>query len=136
MYLSGLSLVGIPRAIRITEEYPTEPFLTYQASKRFWQILRRMVSSGSAMEWLMLRLTAFVGPATPGNRIFSVYVNHALSGKPLKLRGRCTDRKNHIDVRGVTSANERSLRRPISALLNLSGTHSLFVIRSKTRYSL
>ncbi len=119
MFISGVTVIGRPRDLPVTEGHPTDPPTAYHASKLFGEHLTRLAGA-SGLAATTLRLTSPVGPGMPANRILSVFVRRALEGKPLELAGRGTRRQDYVDVRDLATAVETCLSQRISGLFNIA----------------
>ena len=120
VYVSTVSVIGLPHYKPITEDHPTRPIRAYQASKLFGEHLVNIAADGG-MNAASLRITAPVGSGTPKNRIMSVFVERAITGQPLVLAGRGARQQNYVDVRDVASAVELCLDRMPTGVMNIAG---------------
>jgi UDP-glucose 4-epimerase len=123
VFLSGVTVIGRPRALPVTEEHPPDPQNAYLASKLFGEQLVRLASrEGPA--GVSLRVSAPVGPAMPRERILPMFVRRALAGEPLTVAGRGTRRQDYIDARDVAAAVEQALATRTSPVLNIAAGRS------------
>jgi UDP-glucose 4-epimerase len=118
VFISGVTVIGRPRRLPITERHPTAPLTAYHASKLYGEHLTA-VAAGGGLPAVSLRLTAPVGPGMPGDRILSVFVRRALGGEPLELAGQGTRMQDYVDVRDVARATEAALGRRVTGVLNI-----------------
>lgn len=125
VFLSGVTVIGSPRTLPVTEEHPADPRNAYLASKLFGEHLVRAVSRGGGLEGVSLRISAPVGPTMPPERMLAVFVRRALAGEPLTVAGRGSRRQDYVDVRDAAAAVELALSRPTSPVLNIAGGHSI-----------
>lgn len=119
VYLSGVTVIGTPQQLPITEEHPTAPLTAYHASKLFGEHLVA-IAARAGLPAVSLRLSAPVGPGMPAGRILSVFVERALEGRPLELAGAGSRRQDYVDVRDVAAAVARSLREVPAGVLNIA----------------
>jgi nucleoside-diphosphate-sugar epimerase len=124
VFLSGVTVVGRPRVLPITEEHPTDPPNAYLASKLFGE---QLVGNAShdGLDGVSLRISAPVGPAMPRARMLPVFVRRALAGEPLTVLGEGTRRQDYVDARDVAAAVELALARPTSPILNVAAGRSV-----------
>lgn len=123
IYLSGVTVIGRPRTLPITEEHPVKPQGAYLVSKLEGE---RLVAeaSGKGMGAVSLRISAPIGVRMPADRMLAVFVRRALAGQPLAVAGRGSRRQDYVDARDVAAAVELTLAKPTSPLLNVAGGRS------------
>ena len=121
IYISGVSVIGIPKITPIDECHPVKPESVYLATKAFGEYLTNILHETTGIPALSLRLTSPVGPLAPKNRIFSTFVSNALRGEPLKLIGQGTRLQNYVDVRDVANLISKSLDCIVSGVVNVGG---------------
>jgi UDP-glucuronate decarboxylase len=124
IFLSGVTVIGLPRELPITEEHPITPRSAYLSSKLYGEYLVDIASTDS-MAGTVLRLTAPIGPGMPDNRILADFVKKSLAGMPLTLLGKGTRRQNYVDMRDIISAVWTCLQRRISGTFNIAGRSSI-----------
>jgi UDP-glucose 4-epimerase len=108
IFISGVTVIGRPVELPITEDHPQQPETVYQFSKMAGEHLVRL-SAGHGVIGTTLRLPSPIGPGMPMGRILSVFVQKALRGEPLTLLGEGSRRQNYLDVRDVAPVVERCL---------------------------
>lgn len=123
VFLSGVTVVGAPRELPLTEEHPTDPRNAYLASKLFGERLVRLASRGG-LDGVGLRVSAPVGPTMPRERMLPVFVQRAIAGEPLTVVGKGSRRQDYVDARDVARAVELALAKPTSPVLNIAGGRS------------
>ncbi|MDX6581335.1 MAG: dTDP-glucose 4,6-dehydratase [Solirubrobacterales bacterium] len=123
VYISGVTVIGSPRDLPVTEEHPAAPPNAYLASKLFGEQLAAV--AGGPLRTCSLRLTAPVGPLMPADRIVAVFVQRALAGEPLVLAGTGGRRQDYIDVRDAAVAVGLALERPATGVLNVAAGESI-----------
>lgn len=103
IYASGLSVVGIPQHLPITEEHPLNPLTVYHATKlageKILGVMRR-----DEIPLASLRITAPVGKGMPDKRFLTTLVRHALQGKTITLLGQGGRQQDYVDVRDIAQA--------------------------------
>jgi nucleoside-diphosphate-sugar epimerase len=124
VFVSTISVIGLPCYTPITEDHPAKPIRAYQASKLFGEYLTSIAADGG-MNAMSLRLTAPVGAGTPKNRIMRVFVEKAARDEPLVLVGRGTRQQNFVDVRDVASAVELCLGSLPTGVMNIAGDRAV-----------
>jgi UDP-glucose 4-epimerase len=123
VYISGVTVIGTPHMLPVTEEHPVAPPDAYLASKVFGEQVVAAARTRS-LRTCTLRLTAPVGPLMPAERIISVFVRRALAGEPLVLAGNGGRRQDYVDVRDAAGAVGLALERPASGILNVGAGRS------------
>ena len=123
-FISGVTVIGTPRSLPITEHHPTAAPDVYLASKLFGEQLFAH-GAGERTGACSLRLSAPIGPLMPRNRILPVFVDRALAGEPLTVAGRGTRRQDYVDVADVARAIEAALERRASGVFNVAGGRSI-----------
>lgn len=132
VYISGVTVIGMPQRLPIDETHPTAPLTAYHASKLFGEHLAAIAHHGG-LPAVSLRLTAPVGPETPPGRILSVFVQRALAGEPLELAGQGERRQDYVDVRDVAAAVQTCVTQSATGLMNVgagTSTSNLELARS------
>ena len=124
VYISGVTVVGRPVQLPITEDHPTAPLSAYHASKLFGEHLVA-IAGGAGMATVSLRLSAPVGPGMPAGRILSVFVQRAVAGEPLKVAGEGGRRQDYVDVRDVAAAVADALDQRPTGVLNIAAGRSV-----------
>lgn len=124
VFISGLTVIGQPLHLPITEEHPTAPLTTYHASKLFGEHMVRVLSAG---RWpsASLRVTAPVGPRMPDGRILSHFVGRALRNEPLVLAGEGSRKQDFVDVRDVARCVELALSHRAEGVYNAGSGRSV-----------
>ena len=123
VFLSGVTVIGEPRLLPVTEDHPVDPPSAYLASKLFGERLVALVSR-DGIDGVSLRISAPVGPRMPAGRILPTFVRRALAGEPLEVAGRGSRRQDYVDARDVAVAVELALERSTSPLLNIAAGRS------------
>jgi len=124
VYVSGITVIGRPVELPITESHPTAPESAYHASKLFGEHLVS-IAAAAGMHACSLRLAAPVGAGMPDTRILSTFVRDALAGRALQVAGRGGRRQNYVDVRDAASAFEAAIIRRASGVVNVAGSRSI-----------
>lgn len=121
VYLSSLPVIGRAQYLPIDEDHPVNPATAYHASKLYGEHLMRL-ACGPQLSTVSLRLTSPIGPHTPRGRIFSTFVQNAMSGVPLTLMGKGGRGQNYVDVRDIASAVRQCLASTTTGVCNIGGT--------------
>ncbi|MEK7269834.1 MAG: NAD(P)-dependent oxidoreductase [Planctomycetota bacterium] len=118
VYLSGAHAVGRPTVPIITEEHSVHPINAYHASKIYGEHLVAILGS-EGCKAATLRMSSPIGPLTPPDTIFSVFVKLATQGKNLVLAGHGSRQQDYIDVRDAARAIGVCLEKDASGVFNL-----------------
>jgi UDP-glucose 4-epimerase len=124
VYLSGVSVIGVPKHLPITEDHPTDPLTAYHASKLFGEYLTA-IARRRGLVATILRLTSPIGPGMSAHRIFSMFIQRAIQNVPLVVLGQGTRQQNYVDVRDVSVAVEHCLQQEVQGCFNIAGSHSI-----------
>ena len=122
IYTSGVSVIGSPSDLPITERHPLKPGTPYLASKLFGELLADAILPNQSVS---LRISSPVGPHTPDGRIFSTFIQNAAANKPLILAGQGKRAQNYIDVRDIALCVECALRATATGPFNVGGPETL-----------
>lgn len=125
VYISGVTVVGRPVRLPITEDHPTAPLSAYHASKLFGEHLVAIAGRAAGMPTVSLRLSAPVGPGMPAGRILSVFAQRAVAGEPLNVAGEGGRRQDYVDVRDVAAAVADALDQRPTGVLNIASGRSV-----------
>ena len=118
VYVSGVTVIGNPEVLPVTEEHAASPRTAYHAAKLYGEYLVDIAGAGG-LGAATLRLTAPVGPGTPRSRALAVFVRQALRDEPLNVLGNGTRRQDYVDVRDVAVAVDRCLRSRVGGRFNV-----------------
>lgn len=124
VYISGVTVIGLPIQHPITEEHPAAPLTAYLASKLYGEHLTQ-IAHRAGLPRTVLRVTAPIGPGMPRNRILTIFISRALANEPIQLNGKGTRRQNYVDVRDVAAAVEQCLQRRADGLFNIGGPETI-----------
>jgi UDP-glucose 4-epimerase len=124
LFLSGVTVVGVPRESPITEEHPTRPLSAYLASKLFGEHLVD-IACRSGLPGASFRVTAPMGSEMPRDRIVSVFIEHALNGQPIVLHGTGSRRQDYVDVRDAACAVGQWVEHPVEGVFNIASGRSV-----------
>ena len=120
VYISGITVIGRPVDLPITEDHATHPLTAYHASKLYGEHLVE-IACRAGPAGAILRLTAPVGPGTPDNRILSIFVRRALDNAPITLHGQGLRRQDYVDVRDVGLAVGDCIEQRVAGVYNIAG---------------
>lgn len=110
VYISSLSLLGLPVEIPVAESHPICPKDVYAASKLYGEHLLAMAASPD-LATISFRISSPVGPGLTYPRIFRTFVKKALCNEPLVLHGKGTRAQDYVDVRDIACAVEAAVSR-------------------------
>ena len=124
IYISGVSVIGKPIFVPITENHPVQPTSAYLASKLFGEHLVQLASK-TFMKASTLRVAAPVGPGMPLKRLLTNTVGRAMRNEIIELSGNGTRQQNYVDVRDIARATTLCLEKNMSGLYNIAGEESV-----------
>ncbi len=90
VYISSSMVYGDFQRVPADEDHPTNPKELYGALKLSGEIITRAYSRLYGIEHAIVRPSAVYGPTDNNRRVLSVFLDNALQGKPLELRGEQT----------------------------------------------
>ena len=100
VYVSSSMVYGDFQRVPVDEDHPTNPKELYGALKLSGEIITRAYSQLYGIEHAVVRPSAVYGPTDNNRRVLSIFLDNALRGKPLKIRGE----KTMLDFTYVTDA--------------------------------
>jgi nucleoside-diphosphate-sugar epimerase len=119
VYISGVTVIGRPEQLPVTEQHPTLPFTAYHASKLYAEHLVRLPLSDTPAR-AVLRLSAPVGRGMDSRRILPEFIGRALEGRPLELAGTGTRGQDYVDARDVALAAEAAIDARAEGVFNVA----------------
>lgn len=119
VYISGVTVIGRPQELPITEEHPTRPQSAYLASKLYGEHLTRLPMADGVAR-VALRLSAPIGAGMDERRILPTFIERALAGQPLELAGEGGRGQDYVDVRDASLAVERAIDRRVAGVFNVA----------------
>jgi len=100
IYLSSLSILGMPCEHPITEAHPLTPRTGYAVSKLAGE--HEVIEGGTdVLRTISLRISSPVGPGLRHRRICRLFVERALENAPLQIHGTGARRQDYVDVRDI-----------------------------------
>ncbi len=117
VFISGVAVIGSPEQHPITEEHPARPTSAYTASKLFGEHLVAAFARDRGCG-ASLRVSSPVGPGLTAQRIFSIFVQKALAGETITVRGKGR-RQDYVDVRDVACAAELGIQKGTAGVFNI-----------------
>ena len=103
VYLSSLSLLGLPQTHPVTEAHPVAPSDAYALSKYYGEQLCHLAEA-EGLPCAALRISSPIGPGLRYRRIFRLFVEKALRHEPITLHGQGARRQDYVDVRDIARA--------------------------------
>lgn len=101
--ISGMTVIGKPISLPITESHSTDPKTLYHASKLMAEHIINL-SSKYNIKAINLRVPSPVGPGMNQGTILPTILNNCLSNKSIVIYGEGKRRQNYIDVRDIVRA--------------------------------
>ena len=87
IYSSSSMVYGNFQYTPADENHPRNPTGVYGATKKCGEILTRVFSKQLGFEHVIIRPSAVYGPTDSNNRVSQLFIDAALSGKPMVLHG-------------------------------------------------
>jgi len=103
------------------EKHPTEPIDIYGGTKLSCELLTKVYAKRFGLEYAIIRPSAIYGPTDSNRRITQIFVENALTGKPLQLHG---GGKDKVDFTYITDAAHGF----VLAALSLKAKNEIFNI--------
>lgn len=124
---SGGTVYGMPRAIPITENHPTEPITAYGIGKLMIEKYLHLHHVLHGMDYMVLRVANPFGErqrVTSAQGAVTVFLRHALSGRPIEIWGDGSVVRDYLYVGDVAQAFVRAIdHTPTERIINIgSGT--------------
>lgn len=128
VFISGVAVLGLPDGEPFDEQRCPRPLTPYLASKLYGEHLIRSADV-EGLSGVSLRLTSPVGPGLTQKRIFSLFVERALSGATLTIHGKGTRIQNYVDVRDVARIVETCLSNHAPGVFNVAADEAVSNVR-------
>ena len=107
-YISGSTVIGVPKTNPVTEEHEINPQSMYLATKMAGEmILNQLVKTG--IQVIHLRVPSPIGPGMPEKTIVPIFLKNAMQGKDITLAGKGSREQNYLDVRDLAEAIQNCL---------------------------
>ena len=124
IYISSIPVIGLPRAIPITEEHPVKPQTLYHITKYMGEQMVEVLSA-PGMQKIILRIPSPIGVGMNEGSYLSYLLKCCLENKSIELFGHGMRRQNYIDVRDIASAILRAVETDLSGLFLIAGKHDI-----------
>lgn len=103
IYISGSTVIGIPKTLPITENHVTAPNTMYHVTKLIGEEMLDILEKYN-IQTVSLRLPSPIGRGMHKNTILSVFLNNAKNNENLTLYGKGNRKQNYVDVRDIVQA--------------------------------
>lgn len=117
IYISGTTVIGVPKMHPITESHPLHPKTMYHASK----LAGEYIVQASEIPAIILRVPSPVGIGMNPKTILPTFISCCMRGADMVLYGKGTRKQNYIGVQDVARASVLALKHKENACYNLSG---------------
>lgn len=104
IYASSISVYGHQRYLPIDEEHPVDPFLLYGATKLAGEHYCRVMGQEFGAKTVILRLSDLYGPGNGRAGAPNIFVENALKGDPLVVRGGGTQVRTYTFISDAVQA--------------------------------
>lgn len=101
LYTSSSFVYGHFKYDPADEDHPTDPIDIYGATKLSCEFLTKTYAKRFGTEYVIIRPSAVYGPTDSNRRVSQIFVENALTGKPLTLHG---GGKDKVDFTYITDA--------------------------------
>lgn len=122
VYLSSISVIGLPKESPITERHPLQPRLAYALGKLGGEqacALARVRGRHATA----LRLSSPYGPGMPSGSVLPTLIRNAIEGRPMRWHGTGSRSQDFVQVDDVAEACRLAATATNSGTFNLgSGT--------------
>ena len=118
---SGGAVYGVPRAVPIDEEHPTDPISSYGITKLAIEKYVSAYASMLGIDYFIIRPSNVYGPGQRlhiGQGVIGVMAHRALRGEPLELWGDGGSLRDYLYVEDLTAA--------VVSLLGYAGAERVF----------
>lgn len=102
VYISSISVIGMPAATPVGEDHPTAPDNPYSASKLAAE-QACFAAHARGQSVVSLRLTSPYGPGMAKNTVLPIFVGRALRGEPLTWHGEGSRAQDFVHVDDVAA---------------------------------
>ncbi len=137
VYTGTRQVYGRPEFLPVTEDHPVQPIDFNGVHKFAASAYHLLLSRQGVLDGIVLQLTNVYGPrmalAVEGQGFLSVYLRHALHGKPIQVWGDGQQRRDPVHVDDVVEALLRAgFASGTSRVFNLAGPEALEMQRIAT----
>ena len=123
IFISGVTVIGKPEIIPVTEDHPIKPISTYLLTKYFGEEYLSLTLK-STCKLIVLRLTSPLGDGLAKEKIIPTFIKNTIAGKEITLFGKGKRVQNYVDVRDVANAVKLSIANDTSGVYNIAGEKS------------
>jgi len=125
VYASGVSIIGKPEVIPITEDHPIHPVDPYQVSKLCAELYCQRVSQIEHKQIVSLRITSPYGQGMSPFTVLSRFAQQAIRSEDIFLYGTGNRRQNFVHVSDVVFACLLAAKAKLSGVYNVAGSASI-----------
>ena len=134
VFSSSAAVYGDPEEMPVREDFALKPLSPYAASKIAAEMYIRSYSSSYDIDSTILRYFNVYGPRQAFSEysgVVSIFTNHALVNKPIKIEGDGEQTRSFVHVSDVARATILSgeLNAAIGATINISGKDLISILR-------
>ncbi|MCK5389117.1 MAG: SDR family NAD(P)-dependent oxidoreductase [Candidatus Thorarchaeota archaeon] len=134
VFSSSAAVYGDPEEMPVREDFALKPLSPYAASKIAAEMYIRSYSSSYDIDSTILRYFNVYGPRQAFSEysgVVSIFTNHALVNKPIKIEGDGEQTRSFVHVSDVARATILSgeLNAAIGATINISGKDLISIRR-------
>jgi len=119
IHSSGLTVIGKPVFLPITEEHPTSPSTLYHITKLTSEQIINLGSQHN-INAVNLRIASPVGIGMNEGTILPVLLKRCLKNQPIIIHGNGLRKQNYIDVRDVAEAIFATIDNGIDGTFNIA----------------
>jgi nucleoside-diphosphate-sugar epimerase len=125
VFASGLTVIGKPEKLPITEKHPTKPLHPYLVSKLAAELLCEQVRLSGNKRIVSLRITSPYGPWMRETTVLSRFVKLALASEDITLYGSGRRTQNFVHASDVVNAFILAAESKASGVYNIGGASSI-----------
>jgi UDP-glucose 4-epimerase len=118
IYLSGISIIGRPLKIPITEDHPLNPNKIYHLTKYFGEEYLKLLLD--KIKLVTLRISSPIGKDLAEDKIISTFIRQSMNNEDITLKGSGGRVQNYINVKDIAKSVNSVIQYEISGVYNIS----------------
>ena len=112
VYTSSSMVYGHFKTIPAGEDHPKDPISIYGGTKYAGEILTQTYGHKFGIDYAIVRPSAVYGPTDVNRRVSQIFVENALKGKPLVLKGGAGNRLDFTYITDIADGICRAMLEP------------------------
>lgn len=125
VYISSVDVYGRENlTLPLSENSKFQPSNYYAISRMCGEFIFKTACAENNIPLTVLRLTALYGPGDTHNSPIKTFISNALQGKPVKVRGNGSERRDFLYIKDVGIVTKLVIQNGISGIYNVVTNNS------------